>query len=102
VNCSPTVCARSPGALGEFIAANLDQVNPVVASIIESGAKYIAADAHTRVHRLVGNRHDEVRRLDGLSAVPGLTTAPVDGSANKQGNCAATHFSAPLSPRVEL
>jgi len=44
--------AERYAALGEFISANLDKVNPVVASIIESGAKYSAADAYTSGYRL--------------------------------------------------
>jgi allophanate hydrolase len=47
-----TWVAERYAALGDFIVANLDQVNPVVASIIESGAKYSAADAYTNGYRL--------------------------------------------------
>ena len=47
-----TWVAERYAALGEFIGANLDQVNPIVASIIESGAKYSAADAYASGYRL--------------------------------------------------
>ena len=39
-------------AVGDFIASHLDQVNPVVAGIIQNAANYSAADAYRCAYRL--------------------------------------------------
>ena len=61
--------------LGEFILGHLDEVNPVVRTIILDGQRYSAADLFTAQHRLQALRHTVAATFETIDVLV-LPTAP--------------------------